>query len=101
LRRSNAHSYGDSNGFAIGDAYADFNTNSNSSGYSDGNVDADTNANSDGFGIGNAYVPAWGHTRAMGYRCTWADCPVSCWWNHRWDLLLRLRWPNLDRRLLE
>jgi hypothetical protein len=94
-----------SNGYADGDSHADFNTNSNSRSYSysygDTNTDFNANSNSCSYSDGNAYVPAWGHTRAVGYRCTRTDCPVSCWWNHRWDLLLRLRWPNLDRRLPE
>jgi hypothetical protein len=88
-----------SNSFAHGYAHTDGDANSYKRGYGDANSDADADANSDRFGIGNPYVSAWGHTWAVEHCCTRAERSISRWWNDRWNLLLRLRWPNLHRRL--
>jgi len=104
LRHANCNANGDS----YSDTYADFNTNVNSDSYgysysashANGDADTDGNAHADsGNTDGDAYVPAWGHTWAMGYRRARATHSLSRWWNDRWNLRLRLRWPNLHRRL--
>jgi hypothetical protein len=97
LRRWNAYAYGD--GFADTDAHTDFNA------YSDGHVDSHADGNtytdgdSDRFAIGDAHVRAWGHTWAVEHVHTRTECSLSLWWNDRWNLRLRVRWPNLHRRL--
>jgi hypothetical protein len=95
------NTYANSNGFAIGDTDTDGDANSDgfAIGDSDGDAHTDANGYADRFAIGDAYVSAWGHTWAVGYRFTRTDCSISCWWNDRWNLLLRLRWPNLYGRL--
>ena len=104
LRHANCNANGDS----YSDTYADFNTNVNSDSYgysysdshANGDADTDGNAHADsGNTDGDAYVPTWGHTWAMGYRRARATHSLSRWWNDRWNLRLRLRWPNLHRRL--
>ena len=106
MRRADAYTYsysrGNRYGYADSDAYADFNAYSYSYGYGyahgDTYTDGDAysgNANTDG----DADVRAWGHTWAVEHGCTRTECSIPRWWNDRWNLLLRLRWPNLHRRL--
>jgi hypothetical protein len=106
VRDAYTHAYCDrdsnSNSHADSDTYTYCNTNSHSNGdsYAYGDADTDDDANPDsGNADGDAYVPAGRHTRAVEHGCTVTECSVSRWWNHRWNLLLRLRWPNLHRQL--
>jgi len=95
------HANANGDGFTDSDTYADFNAYSDSCSYSDGygygyaNGDSYTDGNADS----DADVPAGRHTRAVGYRRARATHSISRWWNDRWNLRLRLRWPNLHRRL--
>ena len=100
--RTDANAYCDANCIAHGHAHTDFNAYSYSYGYgyAHGDTYTDGNAHADsGNTDGDAYVRAWGYTWAVGYRRARATRSLSRWWNDRWNLLLRLRWPNLHRRL--
>jgi len=100
--RTDTDAYCDANCIAHGHAHTDFNAYSDSYGYgyAHGDTYTDGNANADsGNTDGDAYVPAWGHTWAVEHGCTRTECAISRWWNDRWNLLLRLWWPDLHRRL--
>jgi len=106
LRRrwANAHShfYCNSHGdrYSNGNTYTNVNSNIVANTYTLFCSYSHVYANADsGNAIGDAYVPAWGHTWAVEHGSTRTECSISRWWNDRRNLLLRLRWPNLHRRL--
>ena len=99
MRRADAYTYSDSHGKPNGDAHADGDANSYGYSFGDSDGDAHTDGDADRNSIGDPDVRAWGHTWAVEHGCTRTECAISRWWNDRWNLLLRLRWPNLYRRL--
>ena len=95
----NTHRYCNSNTYTNGNTDCNCNPNThryrNCNTYTNGNADRNTGSDGDG----DAYVPARGHTWAVEHGCTRTECSISLWWNDRWNVLLRVRWPNLHRRL--
>ena len=95
-RLPDSHAYCHANG----DANTDFNAYSYGHVYSHTHGDAHTDGDADsGNADGNAYLRARRHTWAVEHRCTRTECSISRWWNDRWNLRLRLWWPNLHRRI--